>query len=109
MSLEINNEKIKEVISRLVKVYHPDQVYLFGSYAWGVPDLSSDLDVCIIVHDADENQAERIRIGLRALKGIHIPVDILVYTWKEIEKNRNHPSTLIYKIFNKGRKLYEAA
>ena len=109
MSAEINKKKIQEVSSRLVKVYNPDQVCLFGSYAWGEPTLSSDLNVCIIVNDADENQAERIRIGLKALQRIRIPVDILVYTWNEIEKNRNHPSSLIYKIFINGGKLYEAA
>jgi len=44
----------------------------------------SDIDLCIIVEESSEKQVERIRNGLRELKGIHFPVDILVFTIEEI-------------------------
>jgi predicted nucleotidyltransferase len=37
---------INEIISQL-KPLDPDKVILFGSYAWGVPDNESDIDLFI--------------------------------------------------------------
>jgi len=108
MNSEISQEQISMITSKLINVYNPDEMYLFGSYAWGAPDKDSDIDICVFLTNANFDKAERIRVGLRALRGIRIPVDILVYTWKEIEENRNHPSSLFYKILNNGVKLYEA-
>jgi uncharacterized protein len=105
----ISQKDIDNVVNRLVSLYKPMTIYLYGSYAWGDPNIYSDIDICVIVQDSAQSQEERIRAGLRELKGIHIPVDILVLTIKEIQDHKDHPSTLIYKVFSKGKKLYEAA
>ena len=101
--------KIPEILDRLVSVYNPAFIYLYGSFAWGQPEKESDLDFFVILQDSSQKHAERIRTGLRALKGIQTNVDILVFTENEIASRRNHPSTLAYKVLNKGIKLYEAA
>lgn len=67
------------------------------------------MDFFIIVDKSEYDAAERIRIGLRALKDIHADIDILVYTSEEVAAWNTHPSTLAYKVLNKGLKLYEAA
>ncbi|GAX46064.1 hypothetical protein NIES4075_70850 [Tolypothrix sp. NIES-4075] len=33
----ITNELIAEIIRRLVASLHPEEIILFGSYAWGTP------------------------------------------------------------------------
>jgi predicted nucleotidyltransferase len=104
-----NDLKLKEITSRLIKIYKPEEIYLFGSYAWGTPGKNSDIDLFIIVEKSDLDRAERIRVGLRALLDLNIPVDILVYTKDEVEEKKNHPSTLTHKILTRGVKLYEAA
>jgi len=105
----VDKKILNEIISRFVKLYHPQAIYLFGSHAWGTPTSESDLDFCIILNESDLSQADRIRIGLRILRDVHIPVDLLVLTKNEIMERVNHPSTLIYKVYHKGIKLYEAA
>lgn len=109
MSTEMNKTLIDEVTRHLIKAYNPLSIYLFGSYVWGIPDKSSDIDFFVIVDKSEHDAAERIRIGLMELKDIHADVDILVYTSAEVATRNNHPSTLIYKVLNKGIKLYEAA
>lgn len=109
MNTEINRNLINEVTRHLVKAYNPIAIYLFGSYVWGNPGKSSDIDFFIIVDKSEYDAAERIRIGLRELKHIHADIDILVYTRDEIAAWDNHPSTLVFKVLNKGLKLYEAA
>jgi len=109
MTLEMNKALIDEVTKHLIKAYNPLSIYLFGSYVWGIPDKSSDIDFFVIVDKSEYDAAERIRIGLRELKDVHADIDILVYTSDEVASRNTHPSTLIFKVLNKGVKLYEAA
>ncbi len=99
---------IKEITARLVKIYHPETIYLFGSYAWGTPELNSDYDIFIVVKNSKLGSADRIRIGQRELLDLNVAVDILVYTEEEIKTKKDHPSTLAHKVINRGVKLYEA-
>ena len=109
MKTALDENRLKEIIQRLVKAYNPLEIYLFGSYTWGEPDKDSDIDFFVVVEKSENEPAERIRIGLHELKGIHEDVDILVFTLEEIENRKEHPSTLVHKIFSSGVKLYEAA
>lgn len=109
MNIEINKQLIEEVTRQLVKAYNPVAIYLFGSYVWGNPERSSDIDFFIIVDNSEYDAAERIRIGLRELKHIHADIDLLVYTRAEVAFWDTHPSTLAYKVINRGLKVYEAA
>jgi predicted nucleotidyltransferase len=100
---------IEKIIQTLVKVYDPQAVYIFGSYAWGQPDENSDLDIAVIVKHSDLDMANRIRLSYNALWDFEIPMDIIVYTESEILEKAKYHSTLQNKILNKGQKVYEAA
>ncbi len=104
-----NTELIHEIVSRFIATYHPQKIYLFGSQAWGSPSEDSDYDFCVILKSSNTSQAERIREGMRSLKGIPVPVDLLVLTEEEVKDRINHPSTLIHQVCTKGKKLYDAA
>lgn len=108
MNENIDQSVLDEIIKHLLHAYNPLAIYLFGSQAWGNPGKSSDIDLFIVVNKSEYNAAERIRIGLRELKGVHANVDLLVFTSSEIAEKKDHPSTLVYKVLNKGVKLYEA-
>ena len=41
----INQEKINYMVEKMVEIYQPKRIYLFGSYAWGKPDEDSDIDM----------------------------------------------------------------
>jgi predicted nucleotidyltransferase len=40
----ISEKKIQEIVNKISKHYFPEKIILFGSYAKGNPELSSDLD-----------------------------------------------------------------
>ena len=107
--MEVKELDLDEITKRLIDLYQPIEIFLYGSYAWGAPSNDSDIDLCIVLKDSDKSQADRIRDGLRALEGIRIPIDLLVLTEYEIEDRKEHPSTLIFKIIHQGKKLYAAA
>ena len=96
------------MIARLVGVFHPKAIYLFGSQAWGSPSVDSDVDLYVVLDSSDESKAERIRHGLRALVDLRFPVDLLVVTEAEIAERIAHPSSLAHKIMTKGLRLYAA-
>lgn len=102
----IQKETIEEVKNRLVKVYDPVAIYLFGSYAWGSPTEDSDLDLLVVVKESDEKSYERPRVGHRALFGLCISKDLIVYTKQEFEKCSKDVTSLCYKIEKDGELLY---
>jgi predicted nucleotidyltransferase len=66
----------------LVEQFHPEQVILFGSYAYGEPNPDSDVDL-LVVKSIDRNStadATAIRKALRPLRhrGTNLPLDIMV-------------------------------
>ncbi|MDH4129051.1 MAG: nucleotidyltransferase domain-containing protein [Spirochaetota bacterium] len=91
---------------RIVKELHPEKIILFGSYAWGEPDEDSDLDILVIVSQSNDNTIIRDAQAYGCLRGLSIPIDILVYTHEEVEKSKKVYVSLIAQIVDQGRFLY---
>ena len=102
----ITGDIIEEVKNRLVCVYEPEIIYLFGSYAWGHPDEESDLDLLVVIQASDEKSHKRSIIGRRALWELGIPKDLMVYTQQEFNERAVDPTSLIFKIKNQGKVIY---
>ena len=105
----IDNNKLNIVVNRLVKAYKPNSIYLFGSLAWGDPHEESDLDLLIIVDQSEEKIYKRPIVGIKALRGLKIAKDIIVYTKDEFNNLISNEASLFYKIKREGIKLYEAS
>jgi predicted nucleotidyltransferase len=105
----MDKQLIQLAVKRLAAVYEPIAIFIFGSFAWGKPDDGSDLDLLIVVDQSEEKPYERIRKGLKSLRGLKIPKDILVYTNSEFEEMAKDKASLCFKIKNEGIKAYEAA
>lgn len=107
--MAISNEVIEEVKKRLIKVYDPFKIYLFGSYAWGCPTEDSDLDFLIVIDSSEEKRHKRSKRGYEVLWGLDISKDIMVYTKEELEACLADQNSLVYKIVNQGKVLYARA
>jgi predicted nucleotidyltransferase len=103
----INKAQIEEVKNRLITTYNPIAIYLFGSYAWGTPTEDSDLDLLVVIDTSDEKSYERTRAGQRALFGLGISKDLIVYTKDEFERISQDSTTLGSKIKKDGELIYE--
>lgn len=103
----INKDTIDAVVKKLVEVYSPLGIYLFGSYAWGKPNEDSDLDILVIIKDSLDKPHKRIVKGLKSLRSLRIPKDLIVSTKNEFEISSSDKATLFYKIKEEGQKLYE--
>jgi uncharacterized protein len=101
-----SDQLILEITNRLVQEFKPENIFLFGSHAWGTPHADSDLDILIIVSTSDLSPSKRSTLAYRCLRDIPYPLDILVKTRKEIEKYAQVPLSLEHQILMNGRCLY---
>ncbi|MGB4335585.1 MAG: nucleotidyltransferase domain-containing protein [Chromatiaceae bacterium] len=101
-----NDARIRDITARLVAALAPERVLLFGSYAWGSPHAESDLDLYIIVPDQTEPPYRLARRAYQALHGVKVPVDLVVRTRTESERNAVVVSTLDRDVLNRGVVLY---
>jgi len=107
--IEYNKEIIEKIKKSLIETYNPKYIYLFGSYAWGSPNNDSDMDFFVVVEESPLSMSSRMRLGYASLPDISIPLDLIVYTMKELNEKKEHPSSLNHKILHKGVMIYEAA
>ena len=77
---------LAEAVRRLVDVYSPELVYLFGSTARGDAGPDSDYDILVVVADDGPAELRRARRGYEALWGLGAPVDIVVWTRREFDR-----------------------
>ena len=96
----------KELIRRLVDEFHPEAIYLFGSYAWGNPTADSDLDLLVIVSQSHQKPIQRAVRAQRSLRGVRAPVDVLVKTRREFENYSAVKASLEAQISREGKLLY---
>ena len=100
-------ERLSDAVNRLVAAAQPLKVILFGSHARGEADDHSDVDLLIIEPTVSHRYEEMIRLN-RALKGMLMPVDLLVISEQEFEARSRIPGTVEHAARKEGRVLYAA-
>lgn len=93
-------------MERLKAEFQPDEIYLFGSHAWGVPTDDSDVDLMVIVRDSAEKAIRRMQRAHRCLSGLGFPKDVLVPTRAQVDRYKHLRASLFHQVLAKGRKLY---
>ena len=101
----IPRAKISEVVRIIAEKYHPEKIILFGSHAYGKPDPGSDLDI-LLIKNTDLPRYRRSREVRKFLRGLAVPMDILVYTPREVDRWKNIQEAFITRMMRKGKVLY---
>ncbi|MDR3109490.1 MAG: nucleotidyltransferase domain-containing protein [Planctomycetaceae bacterium] len=106
---------LNELVTRLCSSELPlAKIVLFGSYAAGIANKDSDIDLMIIVDNDDEmkSHAEDMQRYLslwRLIRSINYEyaIDMKVYSHKEFERAKKFNRFFIKEIERTGRILYE--
>lgn len=97
-------EKLKELIVSAIPV---EQIFLFGSYAYGTPCKDSDLDLYVVLKDdvqmRDLDAGLQIRLAIDRKKSM--PVDIIAKKKSDF-LNRLDDITLERKVNRDGIRIY---
>ena len=99
---------LDEALKRLVRIFSPARVLLFGSRASGKAPLDSDYDLLLIVPTSSERKYKRMKRAQAELWGIPASFDVIILTEDEAKESASHPSSLTSVALAKGRSLYAA-
>lgn len=97
---------LEKVVERLKAEFQPEEIYLFGSHAWGVPTDDSDVDLMVIVRDSCEKTIQRMQRAHRCLSGLGFSKDVLVPTRAQVDRYKHLRASLFHQVLANGRKLY---
>jgi len=104
----IEKDKISEIVNKIAYGYNPDKIILFGSYASGNQNEDSDLDL-FVIKDSDLPRPQRTVQVRKMLYGSMVPIDLIIYTPKEIEESKGNKQGFVFEVLHTGKTLYERA
>ncbi|MCL2066252.1 MAG: nucleotidyltransferase domain-containing protein [Treponema sp.] len=103
-AIQAELNKLTELILNAMPV---EQIYLFGSYAYGTPHRDSDLDLYVVLKDdnpmRDLDAGLQIRLAIARKKSM--PVDIIAKKKKDFI-SRLDGMTLERKVNREGIRIY---
>jgi predicted nucleotidyltransferase len=105
-SVEIES-RVREVVDRIVKQVHPLRIVLFGSSAGNGRGPESDVDLLVVMPEGTHKR-QTAQTLYRRLRGLRVPVDILVTTQGDWDRQKDSPGLIHQTILREGRDLYAA-
>ncbi|MDP3915767.1 MAG: nucleotidyltransferase domain-containing protein [Bacteroidota bacterium] len=102
----IAESTISNLINRIAINVNPDKIYLFGSYATGMANEDSDIDLLVVKETLEPKYKRSIEIQ-RLLIGTKLPVDIVVYTNEEFENEKLYKYSFINSAIQGAQLMYE--
>lgn len=99
-------KSMRPAIQKIVQALNPEKIVLFGSYAYGMPNPHSDVDLLVIMK-TKASLKERSWAVSRLLLPRPFPVDLLVKTPKEVEKALESGDFFLKEILTRGKVLYD--
>lgn len=97
---------IRAVAEQIARRFQPEQIVLFGSYAYGTPRPESDVDLLIIMNTSLRSRQQRLEIS-RTLSPRPFPLDIIVRTPEEIKDRLALGDPFVREITTRGKVVYE--
>ncbi|MFZ3383550.1 MAG: nucleotidyltransferase domain-containing protein [Candidatus Methanoperedens sp.] len=104
----ISQRTIREAVELLRKAANPVRIILFGSYARGDMNETSDLDFLVVEKEIKARRMETVHLR-DMLSPLRIPVDVLVVSEKSYNEWKDTPGTVIYEAAIEGKVVYGAA
>jgi len=103
----IEEQVLDEIAHRLISMFAPAKIILYGSRANGTAREESDYDLLIVWRDENPPDARAATVR-RALLGLGFPMDIAVVTPREFEKYRQGRVHIAAVADREGRILHAA-
>jgi predicted nucleotidyltransferase len=99
---------LAEMVGRIVARFQPEKIILFGSYARGEATCDSDLDLLIIMNLQGSRRQMANEIDLLLADRL-VPLDLLILTPEELERQRGLVGTIGYDAVREGVVIYDRA
>jgi predicted nucleotidyltransferase len=103
----VTADKIDAVVARLVAVAAPLRLIAFGSAARAPLEGANDLDLLVVEPTVANRYSEVVRLQ-KALRGLLIPVDLVVSSQAATNQRCHGPGTLEFTARPQGRLLHDS-
>ena len=104
----VDSPVLAEIVRRLVEVYHPERIYLFGSAARSEATVDSDYDLIVVVPDDTPTEMRRGARAYEAFHGIKASTDVIVWTRTAFDGRLQLRASLPSTVVREGKLLYVA-
>jgi predicted nucleotidyltransferase len=94
------------LLERVLREWNPERIQLFGSRARGDANPESDWDILVVVPAGSLVAADPL-VPWRLRRDSGVRADVIVYSLREFEEERDVPKTLAYEAASAGVALYE--
>lgn len=101
-------DKLNEIIEKIVMVADPDMILLFGSRASGDQRNDSDYDLLIVKSGLDNSMKLAKKI-YNSLSGIGVPVDLILVNRERMYEHLDDPYMIYGEALKEGKTLYAKA
>jgi uncharacterized protein len=102
-------DQLRPYLQILVERFHPEQVIVFGSYAYGEPAPDSDVDLLVVKKIANSSvvDATCIRRAVRHLRHsvANLPLDIMVRAPDDWQRRTTNGGSFHQEIAHRGLRL----
>ena len=102
------DQKLAEVVRRLVEAYRPERIYLFGSKARKESGPDSDYDLLLLMPDDAPAKRRRSRLAYEVLRGTGTAADVLVCTKSWFNARLHLKASLPSTIVREGKLIHAA-
>jgi predicted nucleotidyltransferase len=103
--MTVIEKDIDRFIAELTRLFHPEKVILFGSYAKGNVKPDSDVDILVLMDYKGKASLKAFEIR-KAVKR-HFPLDLIVRRPKDLSRRMKLGDPFFKDIMEYGRIVYE--
>ena len=101
----IPQKAIDQVVEQIVEKFKPQKIILFGSYARGNPRPESDVDMLVVMKNANRGKKS---LDIRRHLDVMFGLDLVVYTSKRLKERVDMGDWFLRDILKEGEVLYES-
>jgi len=101
----VSRNEIQTFVDDVIRQFRPQEVILFGSYAYGIPTRDSDVDLLVVMEH--EKSALKAALDIRLTCPRQFPLDLIVRSPAYLRDRLAHHDSFHCEIFEKGERMYE--
>jgi predicted nucleotidyltransferase len=98
---------IQAITDHIAEIFDPEQIILFGSYAYGKPTAGSDVDLLVVMDTPAGKEFEKSLDIRKSLPVLTFGLDVVVRSRKDIDRRKQLGDWFLVDATEKGKVLYE--